>query len=257
MSTETTFAFEPEVLLPVPRPTRLKRFPRVLLCALALFGLVFSGLVVYAAWGELNELYALRDRGQTSNAAITGKWSMRGKSTSYYIDYLLHTPSGAVSGEVSVDASHYYAKEIHDTITLTYLPAQPSIRQIGVVDNRVVRNGLMMWIALASGVAVLSLGLLGGCYWDIRQEVRIVRLGQAAQGTVVRLTPPSKGDRYNNYDITYRFAGPKREITQHRFVLNAAGKLLAEGMEVTVLYDPQKPRRSYLYRALRYTEIVS
>ncbi len=255
MSAEPTYQMEPELRLVARRSARVKVQAWTELRTIALTGCVIALVIGWFAARDLQDLYALRERGVTQQAVVTGKRKVHGKSDSYYLSYSLQQHDAAVQDEDQIPKSLYEQKRVGDTLPITFLPGQPQTHRLGHVRDERVQERSISWalgLLCASGL----FGLLVSAMWfEYCKELHLTREGVPAPALVITCVAPQPNTKTTQYSVTYQFEAQGGEQTQTGSVSAEVGKQIVEGQTVTALYDAADPRRACLYCALRYTEV--
>lgn len=257
MFAEPPYELEPELRYGTTRRSTLKLPSRVGLWLLGCLGLGVACLLGGLASRDLSELEALRSRGVTGRGFISGKRSVHGKSTTYYVSYLLILPTAAstITDEESVSYSAYASARNGDPVPVTYLASLPKVHRLGGVGESRVRAARVAWgfgVLFGAGAFLAIFAILA---ISCRNELRLARSGTPAPAVVTACVPPRPYGKARDYTVSYRFTTPAGEQQKTSMVSAAFGSSLSQGQTVTVLYDPDNPRSSRLYRALQYTEI--
>jgi hypothetical protein len=95
-----------------------------------------------------------------------------------------------------------------------------------------------MWVAL---VAVLPMFALFIIPMMARRQKALLEIGTAAAGVVTKVSPVKGG-----YSVAYTFLDSHGNIVSGRTGVNSRDKP-SPGSTITVLYDPEHPRRSSMY----------
>jgi hypothetical protein len=175
--------------------------------------------------------------GVGANARIVRKWSEhRSKSTTYFVSYFFRANGHQLSSVKSIDAALYGRLAEGRETPVVYLPSDPSInRPVGQAPPA------NPWMALL--FPLITGGFLMLTVWPMRRQWLLLSTGQATAGTVTA-TRRVKG----GLSTTYQFNDQTGE--------ERAGKTTVPrkeapeiGAVVTILFDPENPRRNVLYPA--------
>jgi len=239
-----------------PRPARITASNRAALFYIILFILGIALLICWFAARDLDEIYALHRHGVTVEGIITDSRMVHGKSNTYYLGYSFPMSKTRIFDENQVSKEMFDRKSIGDSLTVTFLPSDPQIHRLSIINDRSVlgcwlkwASGLLLWLVPFGSVCL-------GIIYQYRSDLQLARYGVPAQALIKECTVPIS-NRPTDYRVTYRFAAPKGEQTKICSVSCKAGKEFIVNETVTVLYDAANPNFSRLYRALLYSEIVS
>jgi hypothetical protein len=150
----------------------------VLLCTF-----VFSMFII-AGWNERAARDLLQQSGVSTSAEIVDHRESRGRSTSYYLTYtFLVEQEGAAPQEYTVeenvDYGLYNAQRDGATVTITYLPQDPTVA-------RLRDNGMDGSFLLILGLVLLALEIwiLFHSTYEWLRTSRLVREGELREGEI-------------------------------------------------------------------------
>jgi hypothetical protein len=153
-------------------------------------------------------------------------------------------------GEEEVSREVYQASVRGDSCAVTYLPSRPQVHCLGSAGQRLQAHDRATLLC-----ALLSALALGGCFGGVefaaKRELQLARLGEAAEGRVLRRDTTASRDRIT-YWVIYTFEVPGALATTGRVrVSRALWDSLQPLTPVTILYDPEHPRRHHPSFAFR------
>ncbi len=243
---ETDSAVEPELRGQMPRRVRYTfraQATRLFVLCLLLGGV---GLITSLSVQDTGELTRLAASGIRTTGRITGKHTSGHKNTTYYLDYSYTANGRAESGEETVSSSDFRQANAGDSVLVTYLPDDPTVHRVGVVDEARVTHARTLW-ALGTLGAALVLGLLlVATEANFRNHRALLETGVAVMG---RLTNRyvTRGNKSNSYYIQYEFDGPAGPVSGKASVGRSLYDQTSPGTPTTILYDPAKPSNSRPY----------
>jgi len=239
----------PVVELPdPPRTVRTTFAAHLLRVVLAAAAVGVPAWVVHNAHEKHAQLERLLADGRQTTGTVTQKYK-RSRSSTRTVRYEYVIDGGSYQGRKNVSRSTYDSLREGQPITVTFLPANPAISELGPVTREAVDSaddGLL----IAGAMLLLFAGMLVGVEWSVRRERRLCTYGRTASGTITgRCGSKGRGRRYEFHTDD----GQLREATISG---NWRTGGLTPGDPVTVLYDPRDPRVSRPYEACAMIRIV-
>ena len=193
-------------------------------------------------FGALPEARLAAD-GRETDALVTGRYTISGRSTTYHLRYQFTLDSGArVNTEGTVDSSTYASGSPGSIIRVLYVPDDPTIQRPASYDQRGAIGGLAVMFGACTAFSAWLL-------WRARRRQALARL--VADGTAIRTnatvdTVTAGRGASGLASISYRYSDP--EGIERR---GTSGPLYAEeaaaygpGSTATIAYDPANPRAS-------------
>lgn len=222
--------------LPVPRPVRLTTQAKLLLGFMALF---LAGAGAFAVFGvtamerERQRAELLGREGVSSVATVVRKWSTSGKSTSYYVQYSYEVGDKVYHRRARISSSAWRRLGPGSQIAVRYAPSDPEVSRLDLEST--APSWLVLLPAVIFVVVIVLLPL------PVLTQRRLLQSGNPAGAIVTRVVPVKNGQnvRYQFLDM----AG--NEVAGSAMASSAGAPEL--GQAVTVLYDPDRPRRNTLY----------
>jgi hypothetical protein len=104
---------------------------------------------------DYHELNLLAQEGQITSARVTSKRSSAGKSESYHLICQFEVNGRLEESSESVTRETYKQTHIGDPLTITYLPANPSLTRMGKVDRALVVDRQRTGILIVSFLAIV------------------------------------------------------------------------------------------------------
>lgn len=235
----------PELECALPRPVRLSG-TGITRCVIGVACiLVGVGLAARVVGDELRREAAnntlarrLADEGRETQATVARLWSSMGFNGVGY-DYSVDGRS--YNRGANIAKEHWQTLQIGSFLPIHYLPSDPT-QSYPDADPP---NSQKHWL-LVLPIACFSLGIFSlFAYTQVAVVLRARRLlaaGRPARGVVTRCRA-SQG-RSGGYVVNYDFSLPDGSQCQGR---KHSDSPLAEGSVITVLYNPDNPRRSAGY----------
>ncbi len=132
------------------------------------FFVCLLAVVLWFVISDQKELAQLAREGRAVSGQITGKhmeYSRRG-SNRYYFDYEFTAAGQIVTGVYDISEDRYAHLPTDRSLTITYLPALPSVQRVGIVNEATVAR------ARLGGGLMFSILLLffGGVMWYIARH---------------------------------------------------------------------------------------
>jgi len=226
---------------PVPRRLSLRGEAWVMpivAAGIAAF-IMADGFSLYREWISENQVFdTLLAHGVEANAKIMRKWiEQRPDTCWYYVSYSLQANGRTFSPSKSVDWSAYRQLREGQMAPVVYLSSDPSINRL-TVEPPPVKPWVALFFPLICG-GLLSLFIL-----PIRRQWLVVSTGKATAGVVTGSRRVEGFGLSTIYEFRDR-AGVKR-VGKTTVRSNDAPRI---GATVTILFDPENPRRNVLYPA--------
>ncbi len=166
-------------------------------------------------------------------------------------------------GETIVNTSEYNSMQIGLGITITYLPSDPSVTQLGVVDEQMIQSKIVVLGTLGLIVFGVFGGIFGSVLWMLTTQKRLMISGVAASAYIGSSAPILPGLKNSAVKVIYKYSvqnvgnfnGSVIVRPQDVMLLmnpnNAALDAFPEVRNyITVLYDSKRPQTSRPYRTM-------
>lgn len=256
---------EPELLRPTPRPIRRRVGKGCETGCLRLFILPHMCAGVFFIIMALHNSLVLI-AGQTVQARVLEHTTSHGKSTTYRIRSAYVWDGREYENQASVSSSQYYSLSDGDTVAIKLLPIVPRHGVLVAPGASYFTLFGLPWLMAVFWNGVLSLFVYAAYIVPIIHK-RIVSRGVPTRGRIIDKRTVS--GKSTSYYVKYEFepgtsltgdsawetrvsAAPlRREMSVSNMFWQQAGI----GDEVTVLYIPNKPKMSLIYRFAEY-EVV-
>jgi hypothetical protein len=259
--------FEPELSLPVPRPVRRRGgwtagcgiwFLRLFILPHTIAGAVMLGMAILLtlAWIGV-ALFGVEMQGHvvSKNESHSPKSKSRPKTTTYTLNYNFTVDGRHYGGSTPVTAQEYATFEKGQPVplrVLTWAPEHAHWPRVEKYSPMGSLGGVWFFALFWNGILSIFLWMAWGRSW---YQWRLVRSGEPAIGTVKEMRSYNvKGGRSCTirYDYTCYPPDGGLEQTYHGSVTVRESEAEASGLQigdpVTVLYLPQRPKWSLLYR---------
>jgi len=116
---------------------------------------------LWTGWHRTGELLALRSSGKRVNAQVIGCEQMHANERVGFVHYAFNEGSRSIDSRLAVPISAYSTFHIGQAIPVTYLPQDPHIVRIGVVDSgTVARSAMVAFVFLIAGLIAFGLPLV-------------------------------------------------------------------------------------------------
>lgn len=219
------------------RPVRLSGKGKVfvaLAVLLPVFGILMSAFLYRQGAQQMLQRQRLATEGVPAQATITRLWRTGGKNETWRVRYQ-YTVDGRTL-EQSHDAPRriWQTLATGDAIPIRYIPSAPEISH----PTAWAVNVMPQWVPFLTGGIFLPLGVL--FWWEIRQEWLLLSEGKAAPGIVTSVR------RNKQVHARYDFAPFEGSIRRGRSDV-CRTNIPSVGQMVTILYDPDNPRRNTMY----------
>ncbi len=235
----------PELEQPLPRPVRLTGIG-IVQCVFAtaciLFGLGMCFRVIHDELRREAEnaslARSLADEGQETEATVTRLFTGMG----HVVNYQYTVGGRSFSRGAFMTAEHWQSLQIGSPLTIRYLPSDPH-QSYPESDSPDSQTHWSMVLPLAGMALFFMFSFAYVQLSAVLPKRRLLTRGRPARGIVTRCKDGNRGRR-SGYFLYYEFQLPDGGQGQGK---KFSGQPLAEGSTVTVLYNPDRPRRNTLY----------
>jgi hypothetical protein len=179
----------------------------------------------------------LQREGIAVQGSITRKWRGGGRSNSHNVAYTYTAPDGVHSASAQVTTSFYNRVGPGAPARVIYAPSNPGVHQI--------ESGIPTpaWLKYTVFFPLAVFLVIPFIVWRQRS---LLEYGTPA-GAVVERVAPMKG----GWMITYQFLGASGDTVKGRCSVSVKPNA---GDTITVVYDPERPKRSARY-PLKYVTL--
>jgi hypothetical protein len=236
------YPIAPEELPPAPRPAEWTSTARLYRGTLFLALLAAPNVVLLYGESAARPLRELTAGGQSVTGKVSGVAARGSKSRTYWVYYTYEVGGRRIAESSQVSHSVYAACRKDSPIQVTYLPAHPETHCLGRPEDRLseqnnkyVRIALLLAAGLGIGLACLE--------FSLRRQLALARQGVAVVGKISERGQTRTKNGYH-YWVYYRFTPLEgRTATTWVSVNRSVWDYLSPGTAITVLYDPDHPRR--------------
>jgi hypothetical protein len=204
----------------------------VLMAAIAVGAVTAAAFLVPAVRQELQDNESIRSEGVPGGGTVTSLWADSGKSTSYHVAYTYAVGDNRYASKATVSRESYDRLSVGATTALHYAPSRPEVSRMDDAVNEPPWLKLLMFIPLS---------LLALVPWRLIRVKKLLAWGTPV-GAIVTRSAPTKG----GLAIRYQFLDPSGEVVTGSEVVPSRGAPQA-GETITVLFDPDRPRRTGRY----------
>ena len=234
-----------ELQRPLPRPVRFtgQGFMAFVMCvffmAAPAFIIVLSLRDDARAASDLSRMAA---EGRATDAVVTRLWVSHGSkgSTSWHVAYDYDVDGRSYSSQNGIARSHWEELQVGGRLPVTYLASDPSHVYPAADPPRRISPLLWCFLALFTSLfAAIGVAVIAGA-------LRSRKLLAAGMPAPARVTNCRKIQSRNGvfYRIRYEFKLMDGRACEGKDTLR---RHAPEGSSVTVLYDPDQPRRNAAY----------
>jgi hypothetical protein len=256
LAIDSPYPASPERIPPPPRRVAWNSKARWLRTA-AWASLLFApNIILLCSWQAGEDLRALVARGQRTFGRVDDVHmsSSRG-GRSYRVQYTYEVAGASYHARTIVRASEVASFSRGHQCLVTYLPDQPKTNFPGRPGPELERRN-------ETAVAFALLAVIGLAVWVIcleyavRRELYLAREGEPAVGRVIeRGSVRSKNQIH--YWVRHHFKSATNEhVSDWHYVPSSLWGTLRPGLAITLLYDPEQPRRHLPLYAFKYAYIV-
>jgi hypothetical protein len=181
----------------------------------------------------------LTTEGQETQATVTHLYTGMG---GYVVNYEYTVNGRTFQRGAFIAEEQWRSLEVGSPLAIRYLPSNPNDAYPDAAPPN-SQNYSSIALPMAGMILFVTLSFAIGCLWDVVSERRLLARGRAVLGIVIRCKTGTR-DRISGFYLNYDFSFPGGAPCQGK---GFSGSQQAEGSPVTVLYDPNNPRRSALY----------
>jgi hypothetical protein len=227
------------ITLSRPRYVRLTLAGRALLVlAVCLFAGAIAAMVglTAVAQREAANRNAILERGVMTTGTVTRLW--QDDDNRRKVAYRFEAAGESFTANRNVSSERRRGLTVGAPIAVRFLPDNPRVNDLGGTPDRPMPMAIPP--LAATGLATLG----ATCVWAIRGQRRLLEDGRAAPG-IVTAHKTDKSSHGKHHSMTYAF-----QLTSGAMATGKAGtssKPPAIGSVVTVIYDPDRPKRSRVY----------
>ncbi|GEM_PF-777352 len=226
----------------LPRSVRFSGKGVFLMCIVALLagGAVFLPVWIYQQTAkelELARLFAAHANSLT-NGVVTNVGPVTSDDEQHKVTYRYEVRGRSYEGSVRLSGRNVKRLQEQPAIVVRYLPDSPERSQIVGYEHRPPPAWLPLFIAgsMVFPIALLSL--------QLKRQRYLLAEGRTARGVVTgRRWVQSEGARHTS--MRYEFTTPAGGTQKGGFP--GSPRRFPEGTVITVLYDPDNPRRNARY----------
>jgi len=224
-----------------PRPVRLTREG---IAVLVLGGLLLAGAAAAAiglggmATRQAAERRLLREQGVEVRGVITRLRRTRGDDPELRVYYRFGSPDGTHAGQARAPRRLWDELREGSELPIRYLPSNPAVSIPAGWD----RSVLPMWVAVLCAASLAAFGVL--LIWRVRREIHLLSEGRAAPAVVTRLKKV-RSEHQHGTVVYYEFLLLSGAAAEGKY--GPLRRPPAVGSTLSVVYDPDNPRRSACY----------
>lgn len=223
-----------------PRYVRMTRAGRALfMFAMLLFiGAIVAMIVISReAQRQAARRTALVERGVMTTGEVTRLWESGDNRRK--VVYRFQAEGRTITGDVKVSAERRRVLEVGTPIPIRYLPGDPRAHDLGGPP----RSGLPR---VLGPIVAFIIGICGAlCLLSIGGQRHLLEEGRVTPAIVTGHTEHSSSHGGKHRSMTYEFQLLSGAIATGKS--GTSKKPPAVGSVITVIYDPERPRRSCVY----------
>jgi hypothetical protein len=235
----------PELERPLPRPVRITGLG-VLGLAFCLFFMAPPAFIIVAALRDdaraASYLRQMAAEGRETDAVITRLWVSHGSkgSTTWHVAYEYDVDGRTYRSQNVIAPSHWHALRVRGRLPVGYLASDPS--RVYPAADPPRRTSPLLWgfVAVFTGLfAAIGVAGIAG----VLRSRKLLAEGLPARGRVTSCKRMQSRSGVS-YFIRYEFTVMDGTTCQGKGTVRSQA---AEGSSITVLYDPNLPRRNATY----------
>lgn len=236
-----TFSLPPELERSAPRDVGLTRTGRALIVVAWLLaaGAIAAGVALHVeAKRQWDAAMDFDRRGVTATAIVDRLWRKSGDGKPAFAAFHFEVNGARIDGESRMQLSAWRELRAGSTVPVRYLPDDP--RRFVLAGQR--RGRMPFAVPYFVSAALAALALL--CLEPVRRQRRLLSEGRPAPAvvTAVRKTRGSSGETHR--EMVYEFHVLAGTLATGKA---AASKAAAVGTTISVVYDPEQPKRNRPY----------
>jgi hypothetical protein len=225
-----------------PREVRLTAAGKalVVVAVLCFAGAVFAGVAMQrVALRQAAARQRMVEKGVVVDGEVIRLWRGSGDSKEPWVAYRFEAGARAYAGQSTISLSRWRALKPGAVLAIRYVPDAP---EQNILAGR--RRGAMpLWLPSLVAVALAALGWL--CLFALRKERRLLMEGRPAPAVVLKHTKVHGAHGSTHRSMTYQFPLLNGAIATGKSATSS--KPPAVGSVITVVYDPDRPKRSKPY----------
>jgi hypothetical protein len=242
METRRTFSLPPELERSAPRDVGLTTGGRALMAVAGLLAAaaVIAGIALYfEARRQSDAALDFERRGVAATAVVDRLWRETGEEDKPAFAAFHFDANGArIDGESRLRMSTWRQLRAGSTVPLRYLPENP--RRFLIAGDRRSRMPFAIPYIVSSVLAALALLCLAAVRW----QHRLLSEGRPARAVVTAVRKSKGSSEETHTEMVYEFRVLAGTVTTGKA---AARKGAAVGTPISVIYDPERPKRNKPY----------
>lgn len=252
---EPVDSIEPELRQATPRSIRIRQVCKINRLATLALIIVLPGIAAAVGFYQQSKWDRLKSRGAEAIGVMNEKQDRKeGKRSRPPRGFYRYEVKGTAYRYVQNFSDEEFPKfALGHRRTIVYLPEQPSYASTheALDAQSFAAESLAIW-AVGAGVGLVLLGSLSYSEWLRARRVRLARYGTAVVATSLEYEPAAINSFNKRWKITYSFAHRGTEFSgQGTYRGKSVPSLLQQGVAHTILFDPDDPRRSEPYAAVK------
>lgn len=241
MRASTGHSLPPELERSAPRDVGLTAGGRALTLVgwLLAAGALGAGVGLYVeAQRQSDAALTLDHRGVSASAVVDRLWRKSGDGKPAFAAFHFDANGARIDGQSRMQLSAWRELRTGSTVPVTYLPDNP--RRFVVAGQRRSRMPFAVPYVVSSILAAMALLCLAAVRW----QRTLLSEGRSAPAivTAVRKTHGSSGETHR--EMTYEFRVLAGTTATGKA---AASKTAQVGARISVVYDPERPKRNRPY----------
>jgi hypothetical protein len=244
-SPDISWRIPPELEQPLPRPVRLSGAGITYCVIAAVFIAAGVGITTHTINDELRReaeadslMRNLTVGGQETEATVTRLFTGMG----YVVNYAYTLDGRNYSKGAFITSEHWQALQVGSPLAIRYLTSDPA-KSYPESDPPNSQTHWLMVLPLAGMALFFMFSFAVIQLSAVLPKWRLVARGHSGRAVVTQCKEGSQG-RSSGYFLYYEFSLSDGSKCQGK---KFSGQPMAEGSTVTVLYDPNNPRRNRLY----------
>jgi len=237
-----TFSLPPELQRSAPRDVALTTGGRALMMLawlLAAAALVAGVALHFESQRQSEAALDFDQRSVTASAIVDRLWRKKGDDDNPAFAAFHFDANGVrIDGESRIRQSTWRELRTGSTVPVRYLPDNP--RRFAVFGER--RDGLPLAVAYVTSSTLAMFAFL--CAAVVRQQRILLSEGRSASAVVTAVRKHKGSHGTTHREIVYEFQVLAGTTATGKA---AAGKTQDVGSRITVVYDPERPKRNRPY----------
>jgi hypothetical protein len=243
---------DPNTLTQPPRNVAYTQYALIFRACLWVACVLLLVITFVSQKPQFEKLKALKEHGVAASAQVLGGSDNNGKPP--FRLHVMFQANGTNEDEwMKASSDDYYRAQARTKIPVTYLPSDPSVRQIGTVTQSTLDSFTSPHLIMGIYLIVICALAIGVIEWRMRQEAKLLRDGILIAGVIL---PKIASQGSSARTVRYAFEVDGSSYSGSGFITKAKGPLPDVGSQVPVLYLKTNPKSNSLLTSFMQAQLV-